>query len=89
MFDWYLHITHLQAENAELQKRIEQLERERDAAVADLRIARNCRTCESFNHEPSDQPCLSCGVGGKNYKWRDVKNTRTGVSDSCTGASGV
>lgn len=68
---------------------IQQLERERDAAVADLRVARHCRTCESFNHEPSDQPCLSCGVGGKNYKWRGVKDTRTGASDSCTGASGV
>ena len=68
---------------------IQQLERERDAAVADLRVARHCRTCEGFNHEPSDQPCLSCGVGGKNYKWRGVKDTRTGASDSCTGASGV
>ena len=39
--------------------------------------------------DASDQPCLSCGVGGKNYKWRGVKDTRTGASDSCTGASGV
>ena len=52
---------------------IQQLERERDAAVADLRVDRHCRTCKNSGCYPSDQPCRSCGIAGKNYEWRGVK----------------
>lgn len=56
---------------------IEQLERERDAAVADLKLARNCRTCKNFAKEPGEKPCSNCGIAGRNYEWRGVKEEKT------------
>lgn len=66
-------IKRLKKRCAQRLERIKQLEAERDAAVADLRVARHCRTCKNSGCDPSDQPCRSCGIVGENYKWRGVK----------------
>ena len=81
---------------------IQQLERERDAAVADLEsVDEKYESLKSmiddvtFNHEPYGlyldfREAADAMVEHEHADvWRDVKNTRTGVSDSCTGASGV
>lgn len=57
-------------ENAELLEKIKQLEKERDAAVADLGNARGCKTCKHITLPPEARPCRSCGICGKNYEWR-------------------
>lgn len=81
---------------------IQQLERERDAAVADLEsVDEKYESLKSmiddvtFNHEPYGlyldfREAADAMVEHEHADvWRDVKNTRTGASDSCTGASGV
>lgn len=67
---------------------IQQLERERDAAVE----ACGKFPCESCAESENGDNCNWCAVvNGRRtgYVWRGVKDTRTGASDSCTGASGV
>lgn len=59
-----------QKENAELLEKIKQLERERDAAIHDPKKARECRSCKHIDVGPSEQPCKSCGIHGRNYEWR-------------------
>ena len=60
----------LEAQNAELLEKIKQLERERDAAIYDLKKTRECTTCEYVKKSPSELPCVSCGIILKNYEWR-------------------
>ena len=59
-----------QKENAELLEKIKRLERERDAAIYDLKKTRECRSCKHIDVVPSEQPCKSCGIRGRNYEWR-------------------
>lgn len=60
----------IEAQNAELLEKVKQLERERDAAIHDLKKARECRSCKHIDALPSEQPCKSCGIHGRNYEWR-------------------
>lgn len=60
----------LEAQNAELLEKIKQLEKERDAAIYDLKKTRECTTCEYVKKPPSELPCVSCGIILKNYEWR-------------------
>ena len=48
---------------------IQQLERERDAAVADLAENRRCETCK---HYTPGYFCVGCRCGDK-WKWRGVQ----------------
>lgn len=73
-------IQQLEAANAELLTKIKQLEakchqleRERDAAVADLAITKECKFCKHFSHAASEEPCRYCGVRQSNWEWRGVK----------------
>jgi hypothetical protein len=73
----------LEAQNAELLEKVEQLQAERDAAVADLAHVKDCDTCKYDNacltgkkdcfvcHEKSC-PCLTC-----KYEWRGVQKEET------------
>jgi hypothetical protein len=67
-------IQRLEAENAEQAERIRQLEAERDAAVADINVARSCRICRNLE---SDPVCAQCSVGGRNFEWRGLKKEAT------------
>ncbi len=60
----------LEAQNAELVRKSEQLERERNAAIHDINKAQDCRTCKHINVQPPEQPCRSCGLRGKDFEWR-------------------
>lgn len=68
--DAFSYIQQLEAQNAELLEKIKQLERERDAAIHDLKKTRECTTCEYVKKSPSELPCVSCGIILKNYEWR-------------------
>ena len=50
---------------------LRQLERERDAAVADLAKNRKCETCKHY--EP-DTFCVGCTGRGSKWKWRGVQD---------------
>lgn len=88
MFDWYLSITHLQAENAELQKRIKQLEREKDALLTGLKHAdldcehcMHCNVmtdvckcdCSSCELDADKCPCNECGKNS-HWEWAGIKD---------------
>lgn len=80
------YIQQLEADNAELLTKVEQLEakchqleRERDAAVADLAETKDCITCkhsanckiggfDCYHCNDKDCPCLTC-----QYEWRGAK----------------
>jgi len=84
MFNAYLHITHLQAENAELLKRIEQLEREKEALLTDLRATDPCDNCKhcgtawecdgdcSFCDHSETCPCRECD-DDSHWEWAGIK----------------
>lgn len=52
---------------------IQQLERERDAAVYYIATKKECKTCKHFSHKASDEPCRSCGIGQSRWEWRGVE----------------
>jgi hypothetical protein len=52
---------------------IRQLEAERDAAVNDLGVVRDCKVCKHFSHKAYEEPCDSCGIRQAHWKWRGVK----------------
>lgn len=57
---------------------IQQLEAERDAAVADLKRVEACKTCKHFRRSILTEPCLHCVKQGlldakNNYVWRGVQ----------------
>lgn len=60
----------------DLVKAIEQLVRERDAAVAD--IPERCATCKHTESKKTDSPCDRCfkyGTGKRSqWEWRGVKD---------------
>lgn len=59
---------------AQLEAEKAQLEAERDAAVADINVARSCRICRNLE---SDPVCAQCSVGGRNFEWRGLKKEAT------------
>ncbi len=69
-FDAIALIQQLEAENAELLEKVKQLERERDAAVADLATIHKCEPCKhrTSNSYISNE-CLDC-VNFCNFEWR-------------------
>lgn len=63
-------IRQLEEQNAELVKKIERLQRERDAAIADLsKTSDRCRYCK--RNELYTAVCDEC-VHGRNFEWRGV-----------------
>lgn len=52
---------------------IRQLEAERDAAVNDLGVVRDCKVCKHYDHTPNEAPCRHCGIAQANWEWRGVK----------------
>ena len=64
----------------EIADAFEQLVRERDAAVADLKVLERyayCPVCKHFALHYSDEPCKSCrsGLGSEdNWEWRGVQD---------------
>lgn len=68
-------IQQLQAENAEKDERIKQLEEERDAAVRDLTemaqdTDESCEYCEMFK---TPHCSLECRMKNKGFKWSGVQ----------------
>ena len=61
-------ITDLLARADAAEARAEKAERERDAAVADLKLTSDCRVCENLNSWCSENPD-KC----KGWKWRGQK----------------
>lgn len=72
-------IQQLQAENAEKDQRIQQLEAERDAAVADLSqcTASHCPYCKHWDRPESAIVCINCrnGTPGckQHFEWRGIQ----------------
>ena len=65
----------------QLKYRLAQVERERDAAVADLAERRNCADCKHYYESVFDEPCSSCVADEetkKSWQWRGVcpENTK-------------
>lgn len=62
----------------ELKQVIEQLVKERDAAVKDLKNIRACRFCKNEQVLIDNEPCNSCllfqeGTHINNFEWRGVQ----------------
>lgn len=68
-------------ENAELLEKVKQLEKERDAAVADLATIHKCEPCKhrTSNSYISNE-CLDC-VNFCNFEWRGPCEENGGVND--------
>lgn len=54
---------------------VEQVKRERDAAVADLKYVAVCETCKEFHRSSLTEPCIHCIKYGlldseNKYEWR-------------------
>lgn len=81
------YIQQLETERHQLLTRCERLERERDAAVADMRMAfRKCNVCCCCKHEDGESnDCDDC-IGTCNWQWRGVcpENTKEENHDSTT-----
>ena len=65
-------IQQLQAENAEKDARIRQLEAERDAAVAGLKSNCTCPECKYFSDD-IQEPCRGCKPTDSKFEWRGVQ----------------
>lgn len=70
--DALILIQQLQADNAEKDKRIRQLEAERDAVVADLKSYRCCHGCKHLG-VGFNEPCLHCDFENNCFEWRGVQ----------------
>lgn len=67
----------LEAQNAELLEKVEQLKAERDAVVAALRL-QGCDSCLYCDRESWEEPCLFCSADANNneydrWQWRGVQ----------------
>lgn len=59
----------------QLESRLAQVERERDAAVHDLAEDRICANCKHYSESVFNEPCSSCVEDAetkKNWQWRGV-----------------
>lgn len=59
-------------ENAELLKKVEQLQAERDAAVGRLKQIRDCERCKNYPIPMQNIPCLTCTQSNNSFEWRGV-----------------
>lgn len=57
---------------------LEQVKRERDAAVEDLRCSARCIYCEHYAKSTQEEPCNTCmndlDYSKTKWQWRGVKN---------------
>lgn len=61
----------------------EQLERERNAAVEDLKMLAKCPTCAHYGTPCGPGPCANCHpIERQGYVWRGVKEGETHEQDS-------
>jgi hypothetical protein len=60
------------AKNLEALAYIQQLERERDAAVGDMKNSRDCQCCKHYDVK-WDEPCVHCDHDNNCFEWRGVK----------------
>ena len=51
---------------------IQQLEAERDAAVADMKNSRDCQCCKHYDVK-WDEPCVHCDHDNNFFEWRGVQ----------------
>lgn len=57
----------------QLESRLAQVERERDAAVADLTHVKDCGVCKKFDDRKTCSFIIPCVYGGKkHFEWRGV-----------------
>lgn len=63
--------TRLMAENEKLRAELEQVKRERDAAVSDLKLFATCDTCK-FGQMTMNYDCLGCDHTS-NWQWHGPK----------------
>lgn len=65
----------------EIEERAEAAERERDAAIKDLKWMADCETCGHYNLLGHDQlPCIECKKGEK-WVWKEQKRDNRGEID--------
>ena len=66
----------LQAAN-QVKSRLAQAERERDAAIADLKLYAGCKVCKHGDFKFTSE-CMDCSYDNNNWQWRGVcpKNTK-------------
>ena len=72
-------IQQLQAENAEKDARIHQLEAERDVYREGLKTEVGCYGCKHYVDDPDydSNECMSCGKNMCNFEWRGVQKEET------------
>ena len=56
----------------QLESRLAQTEREREAAVRDAKLGTTCDTCKHVVNPPSTKPCIDCGTRFPFWEWRGV-----------------
>lgn len=56
----------------DLSEYIRQLEAERDAAVKDLGVVRDCKVCKNYDCRACDEPCKHCGIAQTCWEWRGL-----------------
>jgi len=67
-------IAHSRQDVPALIAEVKRLERERDAAIADLREADNCDYCRHSSLSNTDHPCTNCFGGDCDFwEWRGVQ----------------
>ena len=61
----------------QLKSRLAQVERERDAAVADLKLYAGCKVCKHGDFKFTSE-CMDCSYDNNNWQWRGVcpENTK-------------
>lgn len=74
LWDAATALSTLQAENAQLRAELEQVKRERDAAVEGLRVCsiENNMECQYCLYRTARSFCWNC-TDGSNWKWRGQK----------------
>ena len=58
-----------------LSEELEQVKKERDAAVSDARLGGHCKKCKYIESIPENEPCRSCcyAYGDKDkWEWRGI-----------------
>ena len=64
--------TEMYAEMCMLREKVHRLEAERDAAVKDLGVTRDCKVCKHYGCRACDEPCKHCGIAQPFWEWRGL-----------------
>ena len=61
----------------QLESRLAQVERERDAAIADLKLYAGCKVCKHGDFKFTSE-CMDCSYDNNNWQWRGIcpENTK-------------